>query len=328
MYLNKYLIMNYKDAFDILEISFIDIKYEDLTLNYLKKQYKKMALKHHPDKNGNTPESNEHFKKINEAYHYLKREIKHLKPEDFDYENIDEDMNETFGYFMVLKNFIKSVFENKYNDIITQIINKILIAGKKISLKLFEDLDKDIVLTIFNFLSKYRSILHINNDILDKIREIVQQKYDNVEIYKLNPGINDLLECNLYKLNIENNLFLVPLWFYENYYDGSGCEIIVICEPELPDNIQIDDDNNLWVEHKISICEDLINVLEKNLDIEVTVGKKQFSIPLSNLYFKKEQYYRIENEGIPKNNTDLCDTNSKSDIIIKFIISYTDRKEK
>ena len=35
-----------------------------------------MALQNHPDKNGNTPESNEKFRQINEAYNYLKREIK------------------------------------------------------------------------------------------------------------------------------------------------------------------------------------------------------------------------------------------------------------
>ena len=102
--------MNYKDAFEILEIDFVDIKYEDLSLDLLKKQYRKMALKHHPDKNGNTEESTEKFKKINEAYSYLKREIKNLKPEDFTSEP-DDDSGEQYMYFTVLQNFIKSVLE-------------------------------------------------------------------------------------------------------------------------------------------------------------------------------------------------------------------------
>ena len=131
--------MNFKEAFETLQIDFIKITYQDLTLNYLKKQYRKMALKHHPDKNGNTKESNEKFKKINEAYDYLNREIKNLKQTDFDNEENDEIFNNQDKdiYFNVLKNFISSVMECNYTDIITKIVNDILITGKQISLKLF-----------------------------------------------------------------------------------------------------------------------------------------------------------------------------------------------
>ena len=34
----------------------------------VKKQYKKMALKLHPDKNGNTPESTRRFQDLSESY--------------------------------------------------------------------------------------------------------------------------------------------------------------------------------------------------------------------------------------------------------------------
>jgi curved DNA-binding protein CbpA len=42
--------MNYKTAFEILEIDMSDKKYSDINLEYLKKQYRKLALKHHPDR--------------------------------------------------------------------------------------------------------------------------------------------------------------------------------------------------------------------------------------------------------------------------------------
>ena len=240
--------MNYKDAFEILEIDLSSVGYNGVSLEYLKKQYRKLALKHHPDKNGNTFESNERFKKINEAYTYLKNENSYLHEEE---EANEENEHSSSLYYDVLKGFMKSVFEGKYSDLMSKIVNDIIIAGKKISVKLFDDLDKDAAFNIYTFLSNNRSILHLNQDILDKIREVVVKKYDNVEVYKLNPSINDLLNNNLYKLNINAELFLVPLWHNESYFDGSGCEIIVICEPELPEYISIDDDNNIIVERKI-----------------------------------------------------------------------------
>jgi DnaJ-class molecular chaperone len=311
--------MNYKDAFRVLEIDFIDIKYDELSPAFLKKQYHKMSLKYHPDKNDNTSESNEKFKQINEAYTYLKSELKHLKPEDFDTE-IDNESSEQFMYLNVLKNFIKSVLESKYTDIVFTIINDILTRGKQLSLKMFEDLDKDTVLQIYNFLSKYRSTIHFSNELIDKIREILLSKYDNVEVYRLTPSINDLLNNNFYKLYVDNYLYLVPLWHNESYFDGSGCEIIVICDPELPDGIKLDDDNNLYIETEISAYHDLPEMIINNANISVSIGEKQLTIPLSNLYIKKEQYYRFKNQGISKATNDVHNINEKSDIIVKVNI--------
>lgn len=308
--------MNYKDAFEILEI---DVKYNELSLDFLKKQYRKLALKHHPDKNGNTDESTEKFKKINEAYNYLKREMKNLKPEDFITES-DEELNEQYVYFDVLKNFIKSVLESKYTDIAFSVINKILTAGKHISLKLFEDLDKDTALQIYNFLSKNRSVIHFSSELIAQVREIVLSKYDNVEIYKLNPSINDLMDNNFYKLYVEDRLYLVPLWHNESYYDGSGCEIIVLCEPELPIGMKLDDDNNLYIETEISAYHDLPDMLIRNSDITVEIGNKYLSIPLSDLFMKTEQYYRFKKQGISKVKRDIYNINEKSDIIVKINI--------
>ena len=49
--------------------------YTNLTYDYVKRKYHKMALKWHPDKNGNTVEATERFQKINEAYTYLITEL-------------------------------------------------------------------------------------------------------------------------------------------------------------------------------------------------------------------------------------------------------------
>jgi len=309
--------MNCKDAFVILEIDLNVINYNDISLEYLKKQYRKLALKNHPDKNYNTSESNEKFKQINEAYELLKREIKHLNSEDFPQESGSE--NDSSLYLDILRSFMKSIFERKYNETMSKIVNDIIIAGKQISIKIFDDLDKETTSTIYTFLSNNRSVFHLSQEILDIVREIVIKKYDVVEVYKLNPSIDDLLNNNLYKLFVNEELFLVPLWHNESHFDSSGCEIIVICDPELPNDITIDEDNNIIVEMEIDKNELIENLLNDG-SIKVSIGEKEYDIFLSNLYMKREQNYRIKNVGISKIKKDVYDVSEKSDIIAKITI--------
>jgi curved DNA-binding protein CbpA len=320
--------MNLKDALEILEI---DSKYNDLTVEFINKRYRKLALKYHPDKNGNTEESTERFKKINQAYSYLKSEglyfVDNADDDDADADDADdadadddESVDSHYIYLNVLKNFIKSVMDGEYIDIIAKIVNDILNKGKQISLKIFEHLDKDTALTVYIFLSRYKSILHFNDELLEIVKKMVIQKYDNVEIYKLNPSVNDLMCNNFYKLYVQEQLYLVPLWHRESYYDGSGCEIIAICEPDLPDNVKIDDDNNLVVDVEIYADNNFINMIENDASLSVDIGDKIFYIPLSNLYMKKEQYYRIKSECLVNVKKDLYDLSDKSDIIFRIKI--------
>jgi hypothetical protein len=277
-----------------------------------------MALKYHPDKNGNTESSNEKFKKINESYHYLKRELKYLNPDYFINENEDEIDDSQNVYLNVLTNFIKTVIKGNYSEIIAKIVNDILTTGKKISLKIFEDLDKEIALNVFLFLSRYKSILYLSDELLEKVKLLVLHKYDNVEIYRLNPSIEDIMSNNFYKLYINDKLFLVPLWHNESYYDGSGCEIIAICEPDLPDNMIIDDDNNLIVNIELS-SDNLPKMLINNTPLTFNIGIENFSVSLDKLYIKKEQFYYLKNKGLVNVKKDIYDLSDKSDIIVKII---------
>jgi hypothetical protein len=309
--------MDYKLAFKILEIDVSKTNYNDITIELVKKKYHKLALQNHPDKNGNTPESNEKFKQINEAYDYLKNEIKNINPVE-----LNEENNETSSslYYDILQLFMKGILDGKYNELFLNIVQDIVIGCKKISLKLFDDLDKENSINIYIFLSKYKNILHLSQDTLDEIREIVIQKYDNVEIYKLNPNINDLLNNNVYKLYVNDELFLVPLWYNELYFDSCENEIIVLCDPELPENIKIDDDNNIYVEKLINLKTDIPNLILNNSCITVMIGDKSFDILVSELYMKREQYYRIKNQGLTKVNEDIYNVSEKADIIIKIIM--------
>lgn len=307
-------LMNYKIAFEILEIDMSDKKYSDINLEYLKKQYHKLALQNHPDKNGNTKESKEKFQAINEAYEYLKREI-NCKEKD------EKSMSTV--YVDILQSFLSEIFAGKYNDKFYEIVKNIII--KKIPNKLFKDLNKEMAFDVYNFLSKYKNVLYINQELLDNLMEIVKKKYEDVmEYYKLNPSIDDLFENNVYKLYVNDQLFLVPLWHNELYFESSELnnfkEIIVSCEPELSNNIKIDEDNNLIVKVEFNINE-IPNLITNDGNIFFNIGKKEFNVPVNKLYMKKNQYYRIKNEGLSKiNENDIYDVSNKSDIFVNIIL--------
>jgi curved DNA-binding protein CbpA len=309
--------MNYKEAFEILEITQNGVNYNDISLEYLKKRYHKLALQNHPDKNGNTIESNEKFKQINEAYDFLQKELRFLNPDDLH----RNDEQKSPMYMDILQIFMKSIFQGNYNDIISSIVKEIVTGCKTISVKLFDDLDKDTSVAIYTFLSNNRSILHLSQELLEEIRAIVLKKYNNVMVYKLNPSINDLLNNNLYKLYIDEQLFLVPLWYNEVHFDGSGCEILVFCEPELCQGITIDDDNNIHIETNIDFV-NLAKLIDENNNIPISIGNKEVYILVSELYMKKEQYYRVKQQGLSKIKNDIHNVSEKADIIIKVNILF------
>ena len=320
--------MDYKTAFEILEIDTNNTNYTNITIELIKKKYHKLALQNHPDKNGNTPESNEKFKQINEAYNYLKREIKIIQQNcDENDDSVNDDQTSSV-YFDILKLFIKGLLDGKYNDIFINIVQDIVSGYKKISLKLFDDLDRENAINVYLFLSKYKSILHLSDTSLDEIKSIVIQKYDNVEIYKLNPNINDLLNNNFYKLYVNDKLYLVPLWYNEVYFEkenedenkNNNNEIIVLCEPELPEGVKIDDDNNIYIEKTINIQTELPNLISNDASLTIEIGDLRYYILVSELSMKREQYYKIKNRGITKPNDDVCNVSQKSDIIVKIIM--------
>ncbi len=308
--------MDIKKALNILEIETLQFDYK-----YLKKKYYRLALQYHPDKNIDMPNACEKFKEINEAYHFLCKEL-NMSYDDSNIKlnNEDSKTNSTI-YMDLLSMFMKGVFEGKYNEIIFQIIKEIVGGCKKISLKLLDDLDKDTSLKIYNFLVKYRYILHLNDSILSNLREIVQEKYLNVMFFKLNPSINDLINNNIFKLNVKEEICCVPLWINESYFELPDCEVIVLCDPELPENIKIDEFNNLYIERMVK-TDELINLLENNLNIELNIGEKVFEIPTNELKIKKEQCYVLKNKGLLKIDDMSMDLNliKKADIIVRITI--------
>ena len=301
--------MDLEEALNIFEIENVS----NLSQESLKKRYHKLALQNHPDKNGNTPESTQHFQRIQESYEVLKREISFINNCNERCEDVFDDINLNTGYTAILHLFIDGVLKGKYNEFLSNIVKDIVSGCKEISLKLFEDMNKEQSLAVYNFLVKYKALLRLTDDILDKVREILLNKFKDMQIYLLNPSINDLFQNNVYKLDIAGKLYFVPLWHSEMYFDS---DIIVKCNPELPTNVEIDEDNNLVITERIPITFSLLN--EKTRTIKV--GNNSFELPLDQLFLRPVQTYILRKKGISKIlDADIYNIDEKADIIIKII---------
>ena len=297
--------MNLKDALEILEIN----QHEYSTLNdfNLKKTYHKMALRHHPDKNGNTVPSNEKFQKIQEAYLCLKREISFLKDE------IEIDKEEENGYNNIVYQFISELLKGKYTELFSEIVRDIIIGCKQITCQLFEKLDKELSLEIYAFLSKYQNTFHISIETLRLVKEIIMEKYKDDQLFILNPSIQDLFENKVYKLFVEEQVYIVPLWHNECYFDGPKGDIIVKCIPNFKENIELDDDNNIIIHIQIPFTFSLLhqNTIPINLEENVSL-----EIPVKDLSLDKFQIYSFQGKGISKIVPDIQDISNKADILV------------
>jgi len=294
--------LNIQKALDELDISLDNIELTKLNHEYIKKKYHKLALKWHPDKN-NEVYAKEKFQKISEAYEYLTNEL-YILNSDMDYSNTSDEFVSSFYskeskiYIDILSNFISSLLKGSYSEVLTNIIKEISLGYETITLtylrKKFEQLDKQKSIELYKLLYKYKDILYISNEILELVSLIIKEKYKNDRVFILKPTLKDMIDHNIYKLYVDNLLYIVPLWHNELYFDApDGSEIIVLCEPNLPSNISIDENNNIYYEKYIKIDSELSDLIKNNKCVSINLEEKWFSIPLNKLYIRQEQLYRF-----------------------------------
>jgi curved DNA-binding protein CbpA len=276
--------MEFEEACNIFQI----YSFNNIDGKVLKKKYYKLSLLHHPDKHNNSRESNEKFKKINLAYELLKQEI---NEED---EFIENNVN--YEYFL-------KIFLKKYDFIYHFILNNY----ENITKHIFEGIDKERAINLYNFLLNNKSILHISDKLVEKVKEIILDKYKDVTIYILKPTLNELFGDRIFKLEVIEKTFFVPLWHSELEFDK---DIIVKCIPDLPENITIDENNNLIVNIKTHFS----SLLEKNY---INVNVNNLFIPVNELFIKKKQYYIFKEKGISKiDEYNMYNISSKADVIV------------
>lgn len=253
--------MNFQKACEILDLDYN----KNINITNIKQQYKIYALKYHPDKN-KSPNSTEKFQEINTAYDYLCNNI----------DSDDDTINDDKSYSNILFKFLSSIIPiDKDMKIMHIIIEKITNICENKSTDFLEKLDKDILIKINKLIKMNCDILHINNNYIEIIENIINKKSQNDEVIILNPTLEDLFDNNLYKLTVDKETYIVPLWHHELIYENNNRDIYVKCNPILPDNIEIDDINDIHVYKQYSIKElwgkdtFVVDIHDRNIQLEV-----------------------------------------------------------
>lgn len=294
--------MDYDKACEILEIS------QKHTSDQVKKAYFRMALRFHPDKYKD--DNGEKFKEVKSAYEFLSSRDK-----NYEKINIDDDINYKELIKMCVKYF--SPDTNWDNIFIDTSFQGIMKDCQKISLKIFEKLNKERARQVYEFIYKFNSVMGVDIELLNNFKKILQNKmvYDNIII--LNPSLKDLFNDNIFKLEIDEKEFYVPLWHHELHYGLKGKDLVVRCEPEIPDNIWINESNNIYLTMQISIKD----LFEKGFH-EFKVGEKMFKIESESLKITKEkQIVLLKEKGILRiNEKHTFDTSLRGDIYVEVFL--------
>jgi hypothetical protein len=331
--------MSFEAAIDILELSntnkYVCTNARTINMCYVKKQYHRMALIYHPDKNNDSIESNKTFKSINEAYEVIKQHYNNnhtFSQSDYDdYPDYNKPSN-LYNYNEIVKNFITSLFISTMNEGMAKIIYDIVCNIKTTALQNINELSPEKLLTVYSFLYKHKQILNIHDEMLQTIKLIINNRCttnEDKQLLVLYPTIIDLIESNIYKLSLNGSIYLIPLWHSSLAYDihhdpdddsinvkKQGNELHVMCIPKLHDNIDIDENNNITYHMSYKLNNTIIQQRE---NIEIYIGNKKFTINFDEIKLKSIQLFVFKNQGMPiVNQTDSYDTLVKGDVIIRF----------
>ena len=233
--------MKYSTACSLLEISEKDAE----TLSNVNKQYRKMCLKYHPDKNGNV-DTNDMFLHVKEAYDILLKNVEDTDDIDLDsecettYEKVFPHPPTVHAWMERLKPVLQVMGHITESSGWSQIIQFLSNASKNNAMQMLEKMDKEVLLDVYNFLCKHRRRFPTAMDgLIQYIGSLVNSslhtrtQHDRYVV--LYPKLEDLLECNVYKHVEGGKTYIIPTWMEESVFDWSQ-ESVDSCGNETEQN--------------------------------------------------------------------------------------------
>lgn len=287
----------------------LEIDPNNVNEHVIKKHYRALALLHHPDKSNNK-NSNELFQNIHEAYKCL------LYHEGNDTTIIEDESSHKYSSFV--SKFFNHLFQGyQQQDLWTTILENISTSCKERVVTYLYTLDMNQLIKTYKILTKYQYNLHLEPDIFEIIKSVIEDKLTLNEKIILNPNIDDLYERNVYKLNIHNQDIFVPLWHSQLTYDINDGEVVIECIPDLPNNTYVDVDNNVH----LNLLIDVVTLLNE-YKYTAAIGDRNVLINGSDIRFQDKQTIIQKNQGIPIPNTqNPFDVSNISDLYIHITLS-------
>ena len=98
--------MSKKDYYDVLGVS------KSASKDELKKSYRKLAMKYHPDRNPDDSEASEKFKELSEAYEILSDDQKRQAYDNFGHEGVNSSFNSSQGAADAFSDIFGDIFSD------------------------------------------------------------------------------------------------------------------------------------------------------------------------------------------------------------------------
>lgn len=258
----------------------------------VKKAYHRLALKYHPDKNPGE-EATGRFQEICEAYEVLYGQKKD---------------HEIPGYVEMLRTFLQGFVDEK---IVVLVMDKLARLCEEGRLDLLKNMNQKVIQGILALVLRYSDVLPFTEEFIEKMKGV-----DNDQRFLLNPTLEDLFSHMVFKLVVDDETYLVPLWHHHLIFDGKEGELHVECFPVLGEGIRIDEYNHIHVQ--LSRTWDEIWSADT---VDFTMGGQSFSIPRDELVIKDSQLYVIRERGIPLIQMNrMYDVGRRGDILVYLTI--------